>query len=159
MTHDLILDMLKVVVFFMFLLKICTFFSITVMVQWRHWLHVCKATPYTVKHKLHIIVHKPTINRKTAKFSFLHHPLTEPLLITTMFFFHPYDLLFSSYTTVSVIQLKKLISRKVHFQFRIHTSFTNSPRNYRFIFDKCIQSSWTKHRQKVRSRGYIPSMT
>ena len=48
-------------------------------------------------------MHKPTIHRKTLKSSFLHHPLTELLLIATMFFFFLYDLLFSSYATVSVI--------------------------------------------------------
>ena len=64
-------------------------------------------------------MHKPTIHCKTSKSSFfLHHPLTELLLTTTMFFFFPYDLLFSGYTTVSVIQLKMYISRNVYFQLR-----------------------------------------
>ena len=64
-------------------------------------------------------LHKPTIPCKTSKSSFLHHPLTELLLITTMFFFFPSNLSFSSYmyTTVSVIQLKINISRNVCFQF------------------------------------------
>ena len=52
----------------------------------------------------------------------------------------PYDLLFSSYTTVSLIQLKMHISRKVRFQFRIRTPFTNSPITNRFVFDDYLQS-------------------
>ena len=68
---------------------------------------------------LWLSMHKPTIHRKTSKSSFLHHPLTKPLLITTMFLFFPCDLLFSTYTTVSVIQLKMYISRNICFQFRI----------------------------------------
>ena len=98
---------------------------------------------------------KPTIHRKTSISSFLHHPLTEPLLITMMFSFFPYDLLFSSYTTVSVIQMKMYISRNVRFQFRIHAPFTNSQRSTRFIFDKYIHNLWTKLCQKVRSRGHM----
>ena len=69
-------------------------------------------------------------------------------------FLLPYDLLFTSYTMVSVIQLRMLISRNVHFQFRRRTPFTNSPRTNRFVLDECIQSSWTKLRQKEGSRGY-----
>ena len=74
-------------------------------------------------------MHKPTIHLKTSKSTLLHHPLTELLLITMMFFFFPYNLhvLFSSYTTISVIQLKMYISRNVRFQFCIRTPFTNSP--------------------------------
>ena len=98
-------------------------------------------------------MHKPTIHRKKSKSSFLHHPLTELLLIMTMFFIFPYELLFSSYTTVSVIQLKMYTSRNVRLQFRIRTLFTNSQRTNRFVFDKYIQSSWTKLCQKVRSGG------
>ena len=98
-------------------------------------------------------MHKPTIHCKTSKSNFLHHPLPELLLVTTMFFFFPYDSLFSSYTTVSVIQLKMYISRNVHFQFRICTLFTNSPRNNRFIFDEYLQSLWTKLCQKACSIG------
>ena len=59
-------------------------------------------------------MHKPTIHCKTSKSSFLHHPLTELLLITTICFIFPHDLLSSSYTTVSVIQLKIHLSRNVH---------------------------------------------
>ena len=98
-------------------------------------------------------MHEPTIHHKTSKSSFLVHPLTELLLITTLYFFFPYDLLFSSYMTVSAVQLKMYISRNVHFQFRICTPFTNSPRTNRFVFDKYIQSLWTKLCQKVCSRG------
>ena len=98
-------------------------------------------------------MHKPTIHCKTSKSIFLHHTLTELLLITTVFFFFPYDLLFSSYTTVSVIQLKMHISRNVRFRFCIRNPFTNSTRTNCFVFNKCIQSSWTKLCQKVRSRG------
>ena len=81
-------------------------------------------------------MHKPTIHCKIPKSSFLHHNLTELLLITTMFFFFPYDLLFSSYTAVSVIQLKMYTSRNVHFRFHIRTLFTNSPRTNHFVFDE-----------------------
>ena len=83
---------------------------------------------------------KPTIHRKKNKIQILHHPLTELWLIMTMFFFSANDLLFSSYTTVSVIQLKMHISRNVRFQFRIRTPFTNSPRTDCFVFDKYLQS-------------------
>ena len=71
---------------------------------------------------------------------FLHHPLTELLLIMTMVFFFPHDLLFSSYMTVSVIQLKKYISTNVRFHFRICTPCINSARTNRFLFDEYIQS-------------------
>ena len=98
-------------------------------------------------------MHKPNIHRKTSKSRFLHHPLTELLLITMMFFFFPYDLLFSSYTTVSMIQPKIYISRNVRFRFRICTLFTNSPTTNRFVFDESILSSWTKLFQEVSSRG------
>ena len=60
-------------------------------------------------------MHKPTINRKTSKSSFSNHPLTERLLITNMCFFFPYDLLFMSYATVGVIQVKMSISIKEQF--------------------------------------------
>ena len=89
-------------------------------------------------------MHKPTIHHI--------HSLTELLVIMMVFFFYPYDLLFLSYTMVSVIRLKMYISRSVRFQFRIPTLFTNSPRTDRFVFNKYIQSSWTKLCQ-VRSRG------
>ena len=78
-------------------------------------------------------MHKPTIHRKISKSSFSHHPVTELLLITTMFFFSQYNLLSSSYTTVSVIQLKMYISTNVRFHFRIRTPFTKSPRTNRFF--------------------------
>ena len=94
-------------------------------------------------------MHKPTIHRKTSKSSFLHHPLTKPLLTMLMFSLFPYDLLFSSYTMVRMIQLKMYISRNV----RILTSCTSSPRTNRFIFNEYIQSSWAKLCQKVHSRG------
>ena len=81
-----------------------------------------------------------TVRRRTSKSSFLHHPLNEHLLIMMMFSFFPCDLLFSSYTTVSVIQLKMHISRNVRFQFRIRTPFNNSPKINHFIFDECLQS-------------------
>ena len=70
-------------------------------------------------------MHKPNIYRKTSKSSCLHHPFTEILLITMMFFY-PYDILFSIYTMVSVIQLKMYNSRNFRFQIHIHTAFTNS---------------------------------
>ena len=57
-------------------------------------------------------MHKSTVHRKILTSSFsLHHPLTKLLLITMMSSFLQYDLLFSSYTTVSVIQLKMYILR------------------------------------------------
>ena len=42
--------------------------------------------------------------------------------------FFPYDLLFSSYTTVSVIKLKIHILRDGHFHFCICTLLTNNPK-------------------------------
>ena len=84
-------------------------------------------------------MHKPTIHRKILNSSFLHHPLTEHLLIT-MIFFSPHNLLFSSYATISVIQLKMHSSRNVRFKFHIRTPFTNSPRTNHFVFDECLQN-------------------
>ena len=92
---------------------------------------------------------------KTSKSCFLHGPLTELLLIMTVFSFLPYDLLFSSYTTVRVIQLEMYILRNVRFQFCIWAPFTISPRTNRFVFDECIPSLWTKLCQKVCSREYM----
>ena len=55
-------------------------------------------------------VHKPTIYRKTSKSSLLHHPLTEFLLIKTMFFFFVYDLLFSLTLSVSLQSVCNFLS-------------------------------------------------
>ena len=76
---------------------------------------------------------------QNIQIQFLHRPLTEHLLIMMMFFFFPNNVLFSSYMTVSVMQLKKHISRNVHFQFHIRTLFTNSPRTNCFTFDDYLQ--------------------
>ena len=52
--------------------------------------------------------------------------------------FFPYDLLFSIYNTVNVIQLKMYISRNVRFRFCIRTLLTNRPRTDCFVFDKYL---------------------
>ena len=120
-----------------------------------HFLHVKKGCDHMCPS-----LHKPTIHRTTLKLTFYIILLPNFCwYITTMYMLSSYNLLFSSYTTVSVIQLKMYISRNVCFQFRIRTPFTNSPRTNHFVFDEYIQSSWTKLRQEVSSRGQMPSMT
>ena len=89
-------------------------------------------------------MHKPTIHRKISTSSFLHHPLTDLSLITTTFFFLPYNLLFSSYTTVSVIRLIMYISRNARSRFCIRTPFTNSPTTNCLVCDEFMSSLWTK---------------
>ena len=93
-----------------------------------------------------ISMHKLTIYRKTLQSSFLHHPLTELLLITTMY------IVLKLYNG-KCDTAEMYIPRNAHFQFRICTPFTNSPRTNHFILDKYIQSSWTKLCQMVLSRG------
>ena len=102
-------------------------------------------------------MHKPTIHGKISKSSFFHHPLTDISLITMILFLFPYDLLFSSYMTVSVIRLK----RYIHFEKRpfpfpyIRTLFTNSPTTNCFVFDESMPSSCTKLRQELRPLCYF----
>ena len=106
--------------------------------------------------KIHVICDHLCINRPfTTKYLypvFLRHPLTELLLTTKMVFFFPHDLMFSSYMTARVIQLKINILRNIRFQFRIRTPFTNSPTTNRFVFNEYIQSSRTELSQEVSSR-------
>ena len=86
-------------------------------------------------------MHKPTIHHKTSKSSFFHHPLTKLLLITTMFSQFPYDIFFSRYTTVCVLQFKMHISRNVHFRFRICTLFKKESLRFRRIHTKSVDQT------------------
>ena len=87
---------------------------------------------------------KPTIHRKISKSSILHHTLTDVLPITTMFFFFPYDLLFTSYTTISVIRLKCTYMYREKRPFPIPYSYSvynNQSLRFRRIYAKFVDQT------------------
>ena len=105
----------------------CIFLFFQIKAIWGHRSN--SVNPKTLPNCDRLCLNRPFMSKQRNSVFFLYHPLTEFLLITTLFFFCPYEVLFSSYTTVSVVQLKMLISRNTRFQFCIGSPFTYSRNN------------------------------